>query len=30
MNEGRPSYRPEATEDAWNKCIAWFDKHLRV
>jgi carboxymethylenebutenolidase len=30
MNEGRPSYRPEAAEDAWNKCIAWFDKHLRV
>jgi carboxymethylenebutenolidase len=30
MNEGRPSYRPEAAEDAWKKCIAWFDKHLRV
>jgi carboxymethylenebutenolidase len=30
MNEGRPSFRPEAAEDAWNKCIAWFDKHLRV
>ena len=30
MNEGRPSYRAEAAEDAWNKCVAWFDKHLRV
>jgi carboxymethylenebutenolidase len=30
MNEGRPSYRPEASEDAWKKCIAWFDKHLRA
>src|SRR3989442_290003 len=30
MNEGRPSYRPEAAEDAWKKCVAWFDRHLRV
>ncbi len=30
MNEGRPSYRPEAAEDAWMKCVAWFDKHLRA
>jgi carboxymethylenebutenolidase len=30
MNEGRPNYRPEATADAWKKCVAWFDKHLRV
>jgi carboxymethylenebutenolidase len=30
MNEGRPSYRPEAAQDAWKKCIAWFDKHLRA
>src|SRR5262245_36584824 len=30
MNQGRPTYRPEASEDAWNKCIAWFDKYLRV
>jgi carboxymethylenebutenolidase len=30
MNEGRPSYRAEAASDAWNKCVAWFDKHLRV
>jgi dienelactone hydrolase len=30
MNERRPSYRPEAAEDAWMKCVAWFDEHLRV
>ena len=30
MNEGRPSYRAEAAEDAWKKAIAWFDKYLRV
>ena len=30
MNEGRPSYRPEAAEDAWTKTAAWFDKHLRA
>jgi carboxymethylenebutenolidase len=30
MNEGRPSFRAEAAEDAWRKCLAWFDKHLRV
>ncbi|HEV8573579.1 MAG TPA: dienelactone hydrolase family protein [Dehalococcoidia bacterium] len=30
MNEGRPSYRAEAAEDAWTKCVAWFDRHLRV
>jgi carboxymethylenebutenolidase len=30
MNEGRPSYRPEASEDAWTKTIAWFDKYLRI
>ena len=30
MNEGRPSYRAEAAEDAWKKCIAWFDRHLRT
>jgi len=30
MNEGRPSYRAEATQDAWKKCVSWFDKHLRV
>lgn len=30
MNEGRPSYRAEATADAWRKTVAWFDKHLRT
>jgi carboxymethylenebutenolidase len=30
MNEGRPSFRAEAADDAWKKCIAWFDKYLRV
>ena len=29
MNEGRPSYRAEAAQDAWEKCVAWFDTHLR-
>lgn len=29
MNEGRPSYRPEATKDAWRKALAWFDRHLK-
>ncbi len=28
MNEGRPSYREDAASDAWQKCIAWFNKHL--
>jgi carboxymethylenebutenolidase len=30
MNEGRPSYRAAAAEDAWKKTTAWFDKYLRV
>ena len=25
----RPSYRPEAAEDAWAKAMAWFDKYLK-
>ena len=29
MNEGRPSYREDAAADAWQKCLGWFDKHLR-
>lgn len=28
MNEGRPSYRAEAAQDAWAKCVAWFQRHL--
>jgi carboxymethylenebutenolidase len=30
MNEGRPSYRPEASADAWMKTVAWFHRHLRA
>jgi carboxymethylenebutenolidase len=29
MNEGRPSYREDAAADAWKRCIAWFDRHLK-
>jgi carboxymethylenebutenolidase len=29
MSEGRPSYRPEAAADAWRRCLAWFDRHLK-
>ena len=25
----RPSYRAEAAQDAWNRCIAWFSKYLK-
>ncbi len=28
MNEGRPSYRPEAAADAWKRCVAWFERYL--
>jgi carboxymethylenebutenolidase len=28
MNEGRPSYRKEASDDAWAKATAFFAKHL--
>jgi carboxymethylenebutenolidase len=28
MNEGRPSYRKEASDDAWTKAVAFFTKHL--
>lgn len=28
MNEGRPSYRPEASADAWAKATAFFTRHL--
>lgn len=27
--DARPSYRPEAARDAWDKTIAWFDKYLK-
>lgn len=26
----RPSYRPEAAKDGWNRCVEWFNKHLRA
>jgi dienelactone hydrolase len=29
MTEGRPSYREDAATDAWQKCLGWFDKHLK-
>jgi carboxymethylenebutenolidase len=25
----RPSYRAEAAKDAWGRCTAWFNKHLK-
>jgi carboxymethylenebutenolidase len=28
LNEGRPSYRAEAAEDAWKRCTAWLTQHL--
>ncbi len=28
MNDDRPSYRPEAAADAWEKCVGWFRRHL--
>jgi carboxymethylenebutenolidase len=30
MNEDRPSYREEAAKDAWERCTAWFNRHLRA
>ena len=30
MSEGRPSYREDAANDAWQKCVAWFDKYLKA
>jgi carboxymethylenebutenolidase len=29
MSEGRPSYREDAAADAWRRCVAWFEQHLR-
>lgn len=29
MNETRPSYRPEASADAWRRCIDWFNRYLK-
>ena len=25
----RPSYRPEAAKDAWDRCVAWLDRYLK-
>jgi len=30
MNENRPSYREEASKDAWDKTVAWFDRFLKA
>ena len=27
--DARASFRPEAAKDAWDKTMAWFDKHLK-
>jgi carboxymethylenebutenolidase len=29
MNEGSPSYREEASKDAWRRCLEWFTRHLK-
>ncbi len=26
----RPSYRPEAARDAWGRCLAWFNRYLKI
>jgi carboxymethylenebutenolidase len=26
----RPSYRADAAKDAWNRCVAWFIRHLKT
>ncbi|MGO9014909.1 MAG: dienelactone hydrolase family protein [Dissulfurispiraceae bacterium] len=26
----RPSYRPEAARDAWDRCVAWLNKYLNT
>ena len=28
MNESRPSYREQASRDAWSRTIAWFNRYL--
>jgi dienelactone hydrolase len=31
VNPHRPQvYRKEAAEDAWKRCLAFFDKHLKA
>lgn len=29
MHWERPSYRPQAAEDAWAKCLAWLERYLQ-
>lgn len=29
MNEARPSYRPEASSDAWKRAVDWFNRYLK-
>ena len=29
MVEGRPSYRQHVAEDAWAKCLGWFQRYLK-
>lgn len=29
MNESRPSYRAEASADAWKRAVGWFKRHLK-
>jgi len=26
----RPSYRPDAAKDAWNRCVTWFTRYLKT
>lgn len=28
MNEARPSYREETAEEAWARCLGWFERYL--
>ena len=29
LNFTRPSFRPEAAADAWNKCVDWLDRYVK-
>jgi carboxymethylenebutenolidase len=29
MNQARPSYRPEAARDAWQRCLEFLGRHLK-
>jgi carboxymethylenebutenolidase len=30
MNDARPSYREEATKDAWRRTVDWFNRYLKA